>query len=78
VMSHLERKQVERLRDPRKMTDPMVRSAANRYATGLSLAAVATEFGVSERTLRREFESIRVSSRPRGGASSRGEMCSEV
>jgi transposase-like protein len=60
VISHLERNGVERRRNPRKMTDAMVRDAAERYENGLSLAAVAAEFGVCDRTLRREFENAGV------------------
>ena len=67
VIAHLERKGVERLRNPRKMTDARARAAAERYNTGLFLAAVAAEFGVCERTLRREFECAGVSTRPRPG-----------
>lgn len=67
VIAHLERKGVERRRNPRKMTDAKVRAAAERYNTGLSLASVAAEFGVCEHTLRREFECAGVSTRPRPG-----------
>lgn len=67
VISHLERNGVERRRNPRKMTDARVRAAGERYATGISLAIVATEFGVCDRTLRREFEQAGVPTRPRPG-----------
>lgn len=67
VISHLERNGIERRRNPRKMTDMKVQAAAERYATGLSLAAVAKEFGICERTLRREFGLADVQIRqPRG------------
>jgi len=67
VISHLERRGVERRQNPRKMTDAKVQAAASRYASGSSLAMVATEFQVCERTLRREFESAGVAIRPRPG-----------
>lgn len=67
VISHLERTGVERRRNPRKMTDASVRAAADRYAAGLPLAAVAAEFDVCDRTLRREFDSAGVPIRPRPG-----------
>jgi hypothetical protein len=65
VISHLERNGVERRRNPRKMTDGKVRAAADRYATGISLAAVAVEFGVCDRTLRREFMNAAIETRSR-------------
>ena len=67
VISHLERHSVDRRRNPRKMTDADVRAAAERYATGISLAAVAAEFDVCDRTLRREFESADIGVRQRRG-----------
>lgn len=67
VISHLERRGVDRRRNPRKMTDVKVRAAAERYAAGLSLSAVAAEFDVCDRTLRREFECAGVHTRPRPG-----------
>lgn len=67
VISHLERNGVERRRNPRKMTDARVRAAGERYATGISLAIVAAEFGVCERTLRREFTLAGIDTRPRLG-----------
>lgn len=67
VISHLERKGVERRRNPRKMTDAKVEAAAADYSSGRSLAVVAAEFGVCERTLRREFDQAGVCVRPRPG-----------
>jgi transposase-like protein len=49
------------------MTDAKVRAAAERYANGLSLTVVASEFGVCDRTLRREFEQASIVTRPRRG-----------
>jgi transposase-like protein len=67
VIGHLERHGVDRRRNPRKMTDAKVRAAAERYATGVSLAAVAAEFEICDRTLRREFENAEIPIRPRPG-----------
>jgi len=49
------------------MTDASVARATQRYVDGLSLAAVAGEFGVHERTLARELRSAGVPIRPRNG-----------
>lgn len=73
VISHLERNGIQRRRNPRKMTDAKAKAAADRYATGISLAVVAAEFGVCDRTLRREFESLEVEIRPRPGWSAIGD-----
>lgn len=70
VIAHLERKGIERRRNPRKMTDPRVKEAATRYLSGCGLAVVAAEFGVCERTLRREFAAAGVPVRPRRGSRS--------
>lgn len=67
VIAHLERNGIERRRNPRKMTDAKVRAAADIYAKGRSLADVAAEFDVCDRTLRREFELAGIHCRPRRG-----------
>jgi transposase-like protein len=67
VISHLERSGVERRGNPRKMTDAKVQAAAERYSSNFSLTIVASEFGVCERTLRREFEQAGVPTRRRRG-----------
>lgn len=50
------------------MTDAKVQKAATNYASGSSLASVAAEFDICERTLRREFAAAGVVVRPRSGA----------
>lgn len=67
VISHLERRGVQRRKVVRKMTDDAVAKAAARYAEGLSLVAVANEVGVCDRTLRREFRQAGVPVRARRG-----------
>jgi AraC-like DNA-binding protein len=51
----------------RKMTDHTIRQAATRYQTGESLTSVAADFGVSARTLAREFKQAGVQIRQRRG-----------
>jgi uncharacterized protein (DUF433 family) len=65
VIAHVEKKGVERRGSPRKLTDARVSEAADRYAAGLSLAGVAAQFGVCDRTLRREFRKAGVPIRSR-------------
>jgi len=67
IISHLDRRGVERRRIVRKMTDRSVRQAAELYRSGASLEVVATRFGVHARTLAREFERAGVQTRPRRG-----------
>jgi len=69
VMTHLTQTGIVRRRVVRKMTDQSVAGAvaAAHYATGASLAVVASAFGVHERTLAREFRQAGVSVRPRRG-----------
>jgi AraC-like DNA-binding protein len=55
IIAHLDRRGVPRRLVGRKMTDPLVTQASERYSEGLSLADVASEFGVHARTLAREF-----------------------
>ena len=49
------------------MTDALVTQACERYDQGLSLADVAAEFGIHERTLAREFRRVWIPIRPRRG-----------
>jgi AraC-like DNA-binding protein len=49
------------------MTDSLVARASERYAEGLSVAAVAVEFGVHERTLARGFRRSGTTIRARRG-----------
>ena len=55
VIGQLDRRGVPRRRVTRKMTDFQVVRAFDRYSEGLSLADVAGEFEIHERTLAREF-----------------------
>jgi AraC-like DNA-binding protein len=67
VMHHLNQSDVTRRKAARKMSDDTVALAAAQYAQGASLAAVASAFGVHERTLAREFRRAGVATRPRRG-----------
>jgi transposase-like protein len=67
IISHLDRRGIERRRSVRKMTDRSVRQAAKSYAAGESLVQVASQFGVDARTLAREFRRAGVPIRPRRG-----------
>jgi AraC-like DNA-binding protein len=67
VIHYLDRREVPRRRVIRKMTDSAVVEASESYAKGLSLVEVATEFGIHERTLAREFRRVGISIRPRRG-----------
>ncbi len=73
VISHLDKRGIERRRVVRKMTDELVRDAAADYESGASLAVVARRFEIDGRTLGREFRKAGVEVRPRRGwASSDG------
>jgi len=67
IISHLDRRGIERRKSVRKMTDRSVRQAAKRYRTGESLKAIAVQFDVDGRTLAREFRRAGVRIRPRRG-----------
>ena len=67
IISYLDRRGVERRRSVRKMTDRSVRQAAERYASGESLKAVAAPFDVDAKTLAREFRRSGVTIRRRRG-----------
>lgn len=67
VMTHLEANGVQRRRSIRKLSAADVAEAANRYQSGLSLAAVAKTFNVNEATLTREFYAANFPIRPRRG-----------
>lgn len=67
IISHLDRRDIERRRVVRKMTDQSVRQAARHYDAGASLTAVASLVGVDTRTLAREFRRAGVDIRPRRG-----------
>jgi len=49
------------------MTESLVAQASKRYSDGLSIADVASEFGVHARTLAREFRRAGTVTRPRRG-----------
>jgi hypothetical protein len=65
IIHHLDRRDVERRKSVRKMTDRSVRQAAKRYESGESLKIVAARFAVDARTLAREFRRADVPIRPR-------------
>ena len=67
VIHHLDQAGVARRRVVRKMNDESVALAAARYEQGASLAVVASEFGVHQRTLARELRRAGASLRPRRG-----------
>ena len=67
IIHHLDQPGIARRRVVRKMTDESVALAAARYEQGASLAVVACEFGVYQRTLAREFRRAGASIRPRHG-----------
>ena len=55
VWNHLKRAGIPRRPATRKLTHTQVHLAAERYALGFSVAAIAAEFEVNAETLRREF-----------------------
>jgi len=65
IIHHLDRRDVERRKSVRKMTDRSVRQAAKRYESGESLKIVAARFAVDARTLAREFRRAGIPIRPR-------------
>ena len=67
VIHHLDQEGTARRRVVRKMTDESVATAAARYEQGASLAVVASQFGVHQRTLARELRRAKASIRPRRG-----------
>jgi len=67
IIHHLDLAGVARRRVIRKMTDETVARADARYEQGASLAVVANEFGVRQRTLARELRRAGTSIRPRRG-----------
>ena len=67
VIHHLDQAGITRRRVVRKMTNASVALAAARYEQGASLATVANEFGVHQRTPARELRRVGTSIRPRRG-----------
>ncbi len=67
IISHLDRRGIERRKVVRKMTGRIVQRAATRYRKGESLKVVAAQFDVDARTLAREFGRAGVPIRPRRG-----------
>ena len=67
IISHLDRRIVERRKVFRKMTDQSVREAAGHDEAGESLKIVGARFGVDERTLAREFRDAGAPMRLRRG-----------
>ena len=67
IISHLDRRGVNRRKSVRKMTDGTVSQAAKQYTAGASLKAVASRHGVDARTIAREFIQARIPIRARRG-----------
>ena len=67
IIHHLDQAGIARRRVVRKMTDESVALAAARYEQGASLAVVACEFGVYQRTLARVQHEAGAPIRPRVG-----------
>ena len=67
VIHQLDRAGIARRRVVRKMTDESVALAAAGYEQGASLALVARELGVHQRTLARGFRRAGATIRPRRG-----------
>ncbi len=67
IIHHRDRRDVERRKSVRRMTDRSVRQAAKRYESGESLKIVADRVAVDARTLSREFRQAAIETRPRRG-----------
>ena len=67
IVSHLDRRGIERRNSVRKLTDRLVQQAAKHYEAGESLKVVAVRFDVDARTLAREFKRASIKIRPRRG-----------
>lgn len=67
IVSHLDRRGIDRRRNARKMTDGSVRQAGARYASGDPLNVVALQFGVDAKSLAREFRRAGTEIRSRRG-----------
>ena len=67
ALEHLKRAGIARGPNVRKLTDQLIKEAADLYATGLSLKSVAAQFNVNETTVRNEFTRAGIQVRPRRG-----------
>jgi transposase len=67
IITHLDRRGIQRRKVVRKLTDRIVQRAATRYRKGESLQVVAAQFDVDARTLSKEFRRAGVPIRPRRG-----------
>ena len=67
VIGHLQRQGVHVVRNGPRLSDTQVAEAALLYASGLSLATVASTFTVDACTVRRAFIRAGVARRPRRG-----------
>jgi len=66
VLDHLERRQVNRRRNERKMTDELVEEAAELYRAGASLAKLGRRYNVDPQTVSRELRKVGVVIRAAG------------
>jgi hypothetical protein len=67
VAGHLDRSGVPRHSEQTAWDDEILKQAADLYATGLSLADVAHQFGVDAQTVANRFRRAGVAVRPRRG-----------
>ena len=66
VLDHLERLDIPRRRNTRKMTDRQVNEAAELYRAGSSLAKLGALFDVDPQTVNRELKRAGITLRPPG------------
>ena len=71
VASHLDRHGVPRHSDQTAWDDEILTQAAELYASGLSLAGIADQFGIDAQTVANRFRRAGVAVRPRRGWASR-------
>ncbi len=67
IISHLDRRGIDRRKSVRKMNDRSVLDAAEHYGAGESLKVVSARFGVDAQTIAREFARAGIPTRPRRG-----------
>ena len=71
VAGHLDRHGVPHHNEQRAWDDELLTQAAELYASGLSLAGVADQFGIDAQTVANRFQRAGVAVRPRRGWASR-------
>lgn len=71
VAAHLDRHQIPRHHEETAWDVDILNEAAEMYASGRSLAAVASQFGVDAQTVANRFRRAGISIRPRRGWPSR-------